>query len=146
MMQTARTLATEPVPELASNSVKSNKKVVWTGRVISAVPALLLIMAGTMKILRAPGLAEGFNHAGIPMRLATGIGILEISCAVIYLIPRTAVLGAILVAAYLGGATVTEVRIGESWVIPVLLGVLAWGGLFLRDARVRELIPLRRGQ
>ena len=73
-----------------------------------------------------------------------GLGILEVACTVIYLIPRTAVLGAILLTGYLGGATATHVRIGEPWFMPVLLGVVVWLGIYLRDPRLRALIPLRR--
>ena len=93
-----------------------------------------------------PALATGFQHFGLPMSLAIPLGIVEIGCAVVYLFPRTAFLGAILMTGYLGGATATNVRIGDSWITPVLLGVLVWGGLFLRDSRLRQLIPLRRSR
>ena len=72
-----------------------------------------------------------------------GLGLLEFACAVIYLIPRTSVLGAILVTGYLGGAILTGLRVGDSVLAPAILGVLAWGGLFLRDTRLRALIPFR---
>lgn len=78
------------------------------------------------------------------MSLALALGILEIVCTVTYAVPRTAMLGAILLTGYLGGATATHVRIGDSFISPVILGVLVWGGLFLRDPRLRALIPLRR--
>jgi DoxX-like family len=143
-MQTARQIASDPTPQRVASTPKSNRKLIWAGRVISVLPAALLIFSGIMKLAKPPAIVQGFEHFGLPLSLATGLGILEISCAVIYLIPQTAVLGAILVTGYLGGATVTNVRVGEAWILPVLVGVLAWLGLFLRDERVRTLIPLRR--
>jgi hypothetical protein len=86
---------------------------------------------------------EGFAKLGYPERAALWIGIVEIACTVLYLIPRTAVLGAILLTGYLGGATNTHVRVGEPFYMPVLLGVLVWLGLFLREPRLRPLVPLR---
>lgn len=145
-MQTARQMANEPTPELVQNSPEQSKGVLWTGRIVGTLPALLLVFSGVMKLMKPPAVVQGFEHFGLPLALASGFGILEISCAVIYLIPRTAVLGAILVTGYLGGATLTNVRVGESWIMPVLLGVLAWGGLYLRDARLRQLMPLRSRQ
>lgn len=142
-MQSARTLATEVTP-ISTAAPRSGKGMVWTGRVISALPVLLLIFTGTLKLVKPAGMAQGFEHAGLPIALATKLGLLEIACAVIYAIPRTAVLGAILMTGFMGGAVLAHVRIGEGWVVQVMVGVLAWGGLFLRDARVRALIPLRR--
>jgi DoxX-like protein len=75
--------------------------------------------------------------------LALGLGIVELACTVIYIIPRTSVLGAILLTGYLGGAVATHLRIGEPYFMPIIFGVLVWGGLFLRDERLRALIPLR---
>jgi hypothetical protein len=124
-------------------AVAVSKKQIWTGRVLSAVPFLMLVFSGIMKLVKPPMMVQSFAHFGLPIHLAVPLGILEISCAVVYLIPRTSVLGAILVAAYLGGATATNVRIGDPWILPVLLGMLAWAGLFLRDRRLRVLIPLR---
>ena len=143
-MQTARKMVREDVPQDVATAPSNNKKLIWTGRVISALPILLLIFSGIMKLVKPPGLVQGFQQFGLPLSIATTLGILEIGCAVVYAIPRTAVLGAILVTGYLGGATATNVRVGESWILPVLFGVLAWAGLFLRDQRVRELIPFRR--
>jgi hypothetical protein len=99
-----------------------------------------------MKFVQPPGLAQGFAHLGYPVSLALGLGIVELACAIIYAIPRTSVLGAILVTGYLGGATATHVRIGDpisNLLTPIVLGVLAWGGLYLRDTPLRALLPLR---
>jgi len=123
--------------------VSVSKKLVWTGRIISVLPALMLIFSATMKLLKLPAVVTGFDHLGYPQRLVLPLGMLEISCAIIYLIPRTAVLGAILMTGYLGGAIATHVRLGEPFVLQFLLGVLVWLGLLLRDSRLRPLLPLR---
>jgi len=98
--------------ELTEKIVFANKKV-WAGRIISALPVLLLLFSGVMKLMKPPAVVEGFAHYGLPMSLALGIGILEIACTVVYVIPQTSVLGAILMTAYLGGATATNVRVGD---------------------------------
>ena len=118
---------------------------VWTGRVISALPALALIASGIGKLTGSAQLVEGFKHLGWPIEVAFCLGCVEAGCAVIYLIPQTAVLGAILMTGYLGGAVATHVRIGEyGMMVPaIVLGILVWLGLYLRDARVRSLVPIR---
>lgn len=121
-----------------------SKKILWTGRVMSALPVLALLLSGCMKFSTSPQMTEGFTHLGWPMTLAVMLGIVELGCTVIYLVPRTAILGAILLTGYLGGAIATCVRIGDSWYLQFALGVLLWGGLYLRDPRLRALIPLRR--
>jgi hypothetical protein len=121
-----------------------SKGMLWTGRVMSALPSLLIAFAGVMKVAKVPGVVEGSAKSGYAASLVLPIGIIELSCLIVYLIPRTSVLGAILVSAFLGGATATCVRVGDpSWPMPVLTGVLIWGGLYFRDPRVRALIPLR---
>jgi hypothetical protein len=121
-----------------------SKKMLWAGRIISALPVLLMVFGGVFGVLKPAVAMPGFLHYGYPERVFLPICILEIVCAVVYAIPRTSVLGAILLTGYLGGATATHVRIGDPlFFVPVILGVLAWGGLYLRDGRLRELIPLR---
>jgi hypothetical protein len=115
-----------------------------TGYILGTLPALMLLFSASMKLAHPPQLDEGFVHLGWPVSLALGLGILELACTVIYLIPRTAILGAILLTGYLGGAMATHLRIGEAFIMQFLLGVLLWGGLYLRDPRLRALIPLRR--
>jgi uncharacterized membrane protein YphA (DoxX/SURF4 family) len=127
-----------------TQTVPVSKKMLWAGRILSALPALMLLFSGVMKLMKPASVVEGFARLGYPESLAVGIGILELVCTVVYLIPRSSILGAILLTAYLGGATATHVRIGEPFYMPIVLGVLVWGGLFLRDARLRALIPLRR--
>ncbi len=120
-----------------------SKQVLWVGRIISALPVLLLLIAGSIKLVKPAPVVRGFAHFGYPVKLILVIGILELICAVLYAIPRTAVLGAILLTAFMGGATATHVRIGEPFITPVLVGVFAWAGLFLREERLRALLPLR---
>ena len=130
----------------AANAIEApaqKKWALWTGRVLSALPVLMLAMSASMKLMRSPEfLAQYVDKLGYPASTAVPIGVVEIACAVLYAIPRTAVLGAILVSAYLGGAVATHVRIGESAIPPVILGIVVWAALFLRDDRVRALLPL----
>lgn len=126
-------------------AARPSKGMLWTGRVMSALPVLFILMASVMKLLKLPAVVEGFVRSGVPVQLILPVGIIELVCVVVYLIPSTAVLGAILMTGLLGGATITTLRIGDpTYPMPVILGMLAWGGLYLRDLRLRELIPLRK--
>ncbi len=116
----------------------------WMGRVMSAIPVLILLASATMKLAKVAGLSEGFTHSGWPLELATGLGVLEVTCTVLYLIPATSVLGAILLTGYLGGATATNVRVGDPYFMQPLLGALVWGGLYLRDVRLHALMPITK--
>jgi len=122
------------------------KWMTWTGRVLSAPPVLLLAFSGIAKISHNPQAVAAFpGKYGWPLELLTAIGVLELLCVVVYLIPQTAVLGAVLLAGYLGGAMATEMRIGgPTWIGPLLIGVFAWAGLWLREPRLRALLPLRQ--
>ena len=121
-----------------------SKTALWTGWIMSAVPVLMLGFSAVLKLVNPPDVREMFATLSWPEQYTLGLGILELGCAAVYLIPRTSMLGAILVTGYLGGAIATHVRIGELMVVPqVALGVLAWLGLYLRDPRVRASIPLR---
>lgn len=135
---------TSPTPQPHPSSDAPSKKLLWIGRILSAVPALMLLVSGTMKLMKPPQLAEGFAHLGWPEHLATPLGVLEIACTVIYLIPKTATLGAILLTGYLGGAIATHVRIGEPFIAQSALGIVIWLGLFLREGRLRTVLPVRR--
>lgn len=119
------------------------KKVIWIGWILSVLPALMLLVSASVKFMQPPEVVKVFAHLGIDVRLLLGLGILELSCVVVYLIPRTSVLGAILVTGYLGGAICAYMRLGEAFFLPLIIGVLIWGGLFLRDTRLRALLPLR---
>ncbi len=112
---------------------------------MSAIPVLIVLLGTVMKLLKLAAVYEGFARAGLSERLIVPVGAIELVCVVTYLIPCTAVLGAILMTGLLGGATLTSLRIADpTYPLPVLLGMLAWGGLFMRDLRLRALMPLRR--
>ena len=122
-----------------------SKTALWIGRVMSALPVLLVLFGSVVKLMKTASVVEGFVRAGVPERLIIPVGIIELVCVIVYLIPQTAVLGAILMTGLLGGATLTNLRIGDpTYPMPVVLGMLAWGGLFLRDVRLRDLIPIRK--
>jgi hypothetical protein len=119
------------------------RRLLWAGYVMSALPVLMLLFSSILKLVKPASVVEGFAHLGYDESVALGLGLAELLSTVLYVIPRTAVLGAILLTGYLGGATATHLRIGEPFHMAVLLGVLVWGGLYLRDERLRQLIPLR---
>jgi len=125
-------------------STTPSTKVLWTGRVISALIVLMLLFSAGMKLAQPAQVTTEFARLGYDEDLAVGIGIVEIACTVLYAIPQTAPVGAILLTGYLGGATATHLRIGDSFIPPVVIGVLVWAGLFLRDPRIRALIPFRK--
>ncbi len=121
----------------------------WAGRILSVIPVLLMVASGTFKLVGGvtgnAQLLAGWTHSGYPLATLLPIGVLEIACALLYAIPRTSVLGAVLVTGYLGGAVATHVRMSQAiWIAPALLGAIAWLGLFLRDPRLRGLLPLRQ--
>jgi hypothetical protein len=126
-------------------TASSPKWMFWLGWVLSILPCLVLFMSASMKFIKPTGFDEGMAHMGWPMDKASPLGIVEISCTIIYLIPKTAVLGAILLAAYMGGAVATHVRIGDPFFVQVLVGVFVWLGLWLREPRLRALTPFRQG-
>jgi DoxX-like family len=120
-----------------------SKRTLWAGRVVSVLAALPFAMAGTMKFVMGAKMASGMAQMGVPMPLLPVIGSLELLCVIVYAIPRTAVLGAILFTGFIGGAIMTHLRIGQAPILQTALGVLVWLGLWLREPRLRELLPLR---
>ncbi len=133
------------ISQSAATAGPTSKKMLWAGLIISAIPVLLMVFSAVMKLIKAAPVVQGMPRYGYPESQIVIIGVLELLSCIIYLIPSTAVLGAILMTGYLGGATATNVRVGDpSYIMTVLLGVFVWGGLFFRDARVRALIPFRR--
>ena len=126
----------------------SSKTTLWIGRIVSYLPALFLLVDGAAKLVKPPAVVEATVNLGYSESTIIPIGILLIICTILYLIPTTSVLGAILLTGYLGGAVATHVRTGESLfsiVFPVIFGILLWLGLYLRDDRLKALIPLRSG-
>ena len=115
----------------------------WTGWVISAIAVLFLLFDGILHVLKPQPVVNSFAQLGFPLSLAVGLGVLELVCTVLYVFPRTAALGAILLTGYLGGATATQLRAGAEMfplLFPGIIGLLIWGGLLLRDARLRALL------
>ena len=119
----------------------------WAGRIISALPALFLGLDGVAKLFKPAPVVEGTLALGYPESSIIPMGIVLLAATLLYVLPRTAVLGAILLTGYLGGAVATHVRVSHPlWthtLFPVYFGVLIWGGLLLRDRRLRAILPLR---
>jgi hypothetical protein len=113
----------------------------WTGIVISALPVLALCFSASMKFTQSKEAMEGFAKFEWKPDLLVPLGIVELACALLYVIPQTAVFGAILVTGYLGGAVATHVRINDAFAAPIIVGVLAWVGLWLRSAQIRSILP-----
>jgi len=130
-----------------TQNTSASKKRLWAGRIMSAVPILFLLFDSVGKLLKLAPVVEGTTQLGYPESAVLGIGMIELVCIVVYVIPRTSILGAILLTGYLGGAIATHVRIGSPFFthtfFPIYVAVLVWGGLFLREDRLRALIPLR---
>jgi DoxX-like family len=119
----------------------------WSARIMSGLPALFLLVDGSMKLVKPEPVVKATVELGYPDSVIVPLGVVLLTCTVLYLIPRTAVLGAILLTGYLGGAVATHVRVPAvafPIVFPIVIGVLLWGGLFLRDERLRALVPLVR--
>jgi hypothetical protein len=120
----------------------------WTGWIISGVAVLFLLFDSVIKVMVITPVVDSFTQLGYPVSLALGIGVLELACLAVYVIPRASLLGAILLTGYLGGAVATHVRVGSPLLthvlFPIYVALLLWGGLYLRDNRVRVLISPRR--
>src|ERR1700730_662801 len=132
--------------QLNAQIANESKGMLWTGRILSGLMALFFVFDGVGHLMKPAPVVEAFARLGYPLSASVGIGVLLLICTAIYLIPRTLVLGAILLTGYLGGAVSTHVRAGSSTfeiIFPVIFGGLAWLGIYLRDAQLRALIPLR---
>ena len=126
------------------HSISSKRQ--WAGRIMSGLPALFLAVDGGMKLFKPPVVVEATKQLGYPESVIVGLGSVLLASTLLYLVPRTSILGAVLLTGYLGGAVATQVRVGAplfNIVFPVVLGVLLWGGLWLRDSHLREMLPLR---
>jgi hypothetical protein len=129
------------------NRNRPSKAIFWTGTIIRILCILFLLFDAGSKIARAKAALEGSGQLGWPEPAVQGLGILLVVCTILYILPRTAVLGAILLSAYLGGATAIMFRAevqGHPYFFPVVFGILVWAGLFLRDEKIRALIPFRK--
>ena len=124
-----------------------NMKLVWTGRVISVLVSCLFIFSSSMKFLYPhfyPQMPEEMAKIGLPIGILVPIGILEIMCVIVYLIPITSVLGAVLFTGYLGGAILTHLRVGQNVAMHIVLGLLIWLGIYLREPRLHSVLPFRK--
>ena len=133
-----------PVTSAASPSTTAQ----WAGRIISGLLVLFLIFDAAIKVVPLDVVTQTMTQLGYPANLSQGLGVLTLICTALYIIPRTSVLGAILLTGYLGGAIATHLRVGSPvfshLLFGVYLGLMVWGGLLLRDARLRSLLPLRK--
>ncbi len=147
-MSNAITSNQPAVMEQPSAGVKNaSKGLQWTGRTLSGLTVLFMLFDAVGKFMMPPQVVAAFARLGFPVSLGAGIGILLLAGTIIYAIPRTAVLGAVLLTGYLGGAVAIQMRAGSSTfetVFPVFLGVVAWAGVYLRDCKVRAVFPVRR--
>ena len=128
---------------MAITTNANSKGSLWAGRIISALPVLFLLVDGIMKLVKPAVVVEATVQLGYPESVIVGLGLVLVACTVLYLIPRTAVLGAILLTGYLGGAVATHVRVGGPFfpiIFPVILGAMLWVGLYLRDERVQSIV------
>ena len=119
------------------------RAVVWVGRVISVLASLVFLLSASLKLKDGAQALQGMDHLGLPESLIRPLAVLEITCVVIYLIPATSVLGAILVTGYVGGAICTHWRVGDPFIAQIGLGIFVWLGLYLRENRLKGLIPRR---
>jgi hypothetical protein len=124
--------------------MKISKTSLWAGRILAGIAAAFLVLDGAMKAMRAPMVLEGTAQLGYPTTVVFGLGVVLLASTLLYVVPRTSVLGAILLTGYLGGAIATHVRVGNPLfshvLFPVYLGAIVWTALFLRDRRLRALI------
>ena len=129
-----------------SNNPSTTSTRMWAGRITGGLPALFLLMDGAMKLFKPAIVVEATKQLGYPESAIVGLGVVLLVCTLLYLIPRTAVLGAVLLSGYLGGAVASQVRVGAppfNVVFAVTAGVLLWAGLWLRDRHVQQILPLR---
>jgi hypothetical protein len=124
-----------------------SNKALWTSRVMRAIVVLFLLMDAGIHLATPAPVIQAMNQLGYPLNVAVTIGLIELVCTVLYVIPRTSILGALLLTGYLGGAVAAHMRVGnpifESYIFPVIVGVLLWGGLLLIDSRLRTLVSNR---
>jgi hypothetical protein len=133
--------------EIESENISTGKGLRWTGRVLSGLTVLFMLFDAVGKFMMPPQVVGAFARLGFPTTLGVSIGILLFVSTIIYAIPRTAVLGAVLLTGYFGGAVAIQMRAGSptfETVFPVIFGVVAWAGVYLRDCKLRAVFPLRR--
>lgn len=143
------TAFTGTAAERAGSAVEVSAGALWTGRVMSWLIAAFMLLDAAIKFAKPAAVAAAFVRAGWPLELSVPLGVILTVSTIFFLVPQTDVLGAILLTGYLGGAVATNLRLESplfsGTLFPVYFGVLLWGSLWLREVRVRALIPLRRG-
>jgi len=125
-----------------------SKPMRWTGRVIGVLPALFLLVDAVMKLVKPAFVVEATVALGFSETIIVPLGVVLLACTILYLVPPTAIVGAILLTGYLGGAVATHVLVQHGWfemLFPVLFGIMLWGGLWLRDRKLQTMIPRRSG-
>jgi hypothetical protein len=146
-MTTAQPIGTHRLTTMPSAETTAySQKRVWTGRVLTGLSGAFLIFDGSMKLFKPPAVVQATVQMGYPESTIVGIGIVLLACTLLYLIPRASILGAVLLTGYLGGAVASNVRAEQpvfNIVFPVVFACIAWSGLWLRDRRVQDLLPLR---
>ena len=142
------TAASQPIMQTAGSPGPTSTKSVWAGRIISGLITAFMIFDAVIHLMKPEPVVEGFAKLNFPLRLAVPLGIVELFCILLYVIPSTSILGAILLTGYLGGAVAIQLPTGNPFfgeiLFPVYIGVFLWGGIYLRDARLRALIPFQR--
>jgi hypothetical protein len=134
------------LPKITNQAISVSNKNRWTGRILSTVAVLFMLFDSFSHLTMPRPVADAFVRLGYPQSLGAGIGILGLVCAILYAIPRTSIVGAILLTGFLGGATAANLRVADplfETLFPVLFGVLTWAGIILRDDRLGRLVPFR---
>jgi hypothetical protein len=124
--------------------VAASGKAVWIGWGLTGLLSALLLFSAAMKFVGGPAVEQGFAQLGLPLSMRVPLGVLEAACTLVYLIPATSVLGAILLAGYVGGAICTHWRVGDPFFLQVLIAILIWVGIYLREPRLKALLPVRK--
>ncbi|HWO13115.1 MAG TPA: DoxX family protein [Polyangiaceae bacterium] len=127
-----------PLPGLTVAPI--SQKLVWTGRVLTGLVVAFLLFDGAVKLIPIEPVIEAMRRLGYPVEIARPLGVVLLSCTALHAVARTQFLGALLLTAYLGGATATHVRIGDPFWFPIVMGVMLWAGLYLREPRLRALL------
>jgi hypothetical protein len=139
-----------PVVRAAGAGSRVSKGQLWAGRILTAIPVLFLAFDSIIKLARLDIVTQSAGQLGWPAEMMFTVGVIEFACLVLYVIPRTSVLGVVLLTGYLGGAIATHVRLGNPFFshqfFPVYVAAMLWGGLYLREPLLRALLPLRRAQ
>jgi DoxX-like family len=146
-MSTSSTHGSPSLIRSPTEQAATSKGLLWTGRVLSILGVLFLLVDAFGKFVKPVPVVDAFVRLGIPLSLATSVGALLLISTVLYAVPRTAVLGAVLLTGYLGGAVAIQLRAASSTfeaVFPVILGVVIWAGLYLRWCGLRRIFPIAR--